>query len=364
MNTNSYFTVEILTAGYIFIRINGATGTETPGTIYYWINSVPNAARNNYDGSIVPNGTAQYIKVNGSNPPVGTIIRLYRAETTALCFGDGGDNGSYIQISGTAETKVSGNMASLIGFSETIPAACFRYIFYNSNIIDAGELDLPWTTLSKYCFARMFFSNKKLTEPPVLPATSLADYCYYVMFRNCIKLEKISDIKCETINNNTAFYCMYQLCSNLTKVHIKKFHFIDGGRFWGVFWGSGLIEATVDVYNDEEIPANAYSQLFTGCTNLSKVTCKATNFNSSAFNKWLNNVSSTGTFIKDKDTTWSEGTSGIPSGWTVKNMNQYTQSIDFNRMTSAFSKGNYSLSAIYGRGNVLLWGTAVNNYAT
>ena len=89
-----------------------------------------------------------------------------------------------------------------------------------------------------------------------------------------------------------------------------------------------------------------------------------TNFNSSAFNKWLNNVSSTGTFIKDKDTTWSEGTSGIPSEGTVKNMNQYTQSIDFNRMTSAFSKGNHSLSAIYGRGNVLLWGTAVNNYAT
>ena len=52
------------------------------------------------------------------------------------------------------------------------------------------------------------------------------------------------------------------------------------------------------------------------------------------------------------------------SYFTVKNMNQYTQSIDFNRMTSAFSKGNHSLSAIYGRGNVLLWGTAVNNYVT
>lgn len=45
------------------------------------------------------------------------------------------------------------------------------------------------------------------------------------------------------------------------------------------------------------------------------------------------------------------------------NTNSYF-TIDFNRMSSAFSKGNHSLSAIYGRGNVLLWGTPVNDYSS
>lgn len=260
-----YFTIEVLTTGTIWIRINNATGTEVPGTFYYWINKLPNTARNNYDGSIIPSGTAQYIRINGSNPPVGTIIRLYRAETTALCFGDGGDNGSYIQISGTAETKVSGNLASLIGFSETLPSAAFRYLFYSSNIVDADELILPWKVLSPYCFIRMFFNNQKLTKAPVLPAITLASNSYTWMFRNCTALTTASIMFCKDFTINSSCTRMYELCENLNSV-----------------------------------------------------TCFATSISNNPFNNWLNGVAATGTFTKKSGVTWPSGASGIPSGWTIE----------------------------------------------
>ena len=355
MNTNSYFTIEVLVSGTVIIQLVNGDGTEVPGTFYYWINSVPNAARDNYDGSIVPSSTAQYIKVNGSNPSVGTIIRLYRPETTACCFGNGGDNGSYIRIHGTAKTKVSGNMASLIGFSETIPAACFRYMFYKSYIVDASELELPWTTLSGYCFVRMFYASEKIIEPPTLKATTIAPYCYLYMFRGCTALTKPCPITFDTVDTTTnSFQEMYHSTS-ITTVTVPKLHFTNGARIIGMFRGcTNLTTATIEVF-DETIPANAYQHLFRDCTGLETVTCMANSFHANAFADWLLNASATGTFIKDKDTTWSTGTSGIPSGWTIKNANQYTQFLDFNAVNAVYVKGNIGISAIYGQNNQLLW---------
>ena len=39
---------------------------------------------------------------------------------------------------------------------------------------------------------------------------------------------------------------------------------------------------------------------------------------SSSLDRWVYNVSSTGTFVKSKDATWDvRGVSGIPEGWKV-----------------------------------------------
>lgn len=307
MNTNSYFTIKILTAGTVIIQIANPTGTETPGTIYYWINNVPNAARDNYDGSIVPSGTAQYIRVNDSNPTVGTIIRLYRPETTALCFGDGGDNGSYIKIFGTAETKVSGNMASLIGFSETLPAAAFRYLFYSSNIVDASELELPWDTLTQACFIRLFFNNTKLLYPPKLSATNLAANCYQYMFYGDSSLVKSPELRAKSLKSS------------------------------------------------------CYTAMFSGCTSLNYIVCLAEGTSISMGN-FTQNVATTGTFIKHPDATWVSGNSGIPTGWTVKNMNSQTQTIDYSKVLNAFVKSGTALRAIFSRGGNLLWGSLTHEY--
>lgn len=346
MNTNSYFTIEILTSGNLWLRIMNTDGTEQAVTVYYWKNKLPNANRDNYDGSITTTSTAQYISIS-----TGDVIRFYRAETTPWSISS--DSGWYNRIGGSAEIKVYGNIASLIGFSETIPAYCFRYLLYQSQIVDASELELPWTTLSDSCFIRLFMGSTKLAKLPYLPATTLANNCYTYMFRGCTALKTIAKMGVQTITCNNAFVEMYAL-TGIETVTIPKMHF-NSGRMTGFMRNcTSLKTVTVDTY-DETLPANAYQHLFRGCSGLETVICKAKNFETNTFSDWFLDASATGTFIKDKDTTWPTGNSGIPSGWTVKNSNQYTQFLDFNDTTGVYVKGNQKIVKIYGQNGTVLW---------
>lgn len=61
--------------------------------------------------------------------------------------------------------------------------------------------------------------------------------------------------------------------------------------------------------------------MFYGCTSLNYVKCLATlNLNSSSNTyEWLNGVAASGSFVKDANASWTTGTSGIPSDWTIVN---------------------------------------------
>lgn len=71
------------------------------------------------------------------------------------------------------------------------------------------------------------------------------------------------------------------------------------------------------------IGSDTYREMFKGCTKLNYVKCLATTSTkpgwtgvlSSGF--WLTNVSATGTFVKAAGANWESGNNGIPSGWTV-----------------------------------------------
>lgn len=65
------------------------------------------------------------------------------------------------------------------------------------------------------------------------------------------------------------------------------------------------------------VPSNAYNEMFRDCTKLKEVTCLATSF-AQAPRDWLRNVSPTGTFTKAVGAEWGTGASGIPDGWTVR----------------------------------------------
>lgn len=59
--------------------------------------------------------------------------------------------------------------------------------------------------------------------------------------------------------------------------------------------------------------------MFYDCKKLTYIKCLATEFANNATAGWVFGVSTTGTFVKHPDTTdWNNGTSGIPSGWTVE----------------------------------------------
>lgn len=120
---------------------------------------------------------------------------------------------------------------------------------------------------ANHTFAFLFWKNTHLYSHPAktleLPATTLKKSCYYYMFYGC---------------------------SNLTRAPV-------------------LPAATL--FED------CYSYMFNGCSKLNYVKCLTTDnigTSSNRIEKWLENVSASGAFVKKSGTTWE---SGIPSGWTV-----------------------------------------------
>jgi len=176
-------------------------------------------------------------------------------------------------MSSTAGFKVKGNIMSLINSINfgTLTTLENAYTFYGlfthcTGLTDASELLLPATTLTQSCYGSMFQGCESLTTAPSLPATTLTEGCYYEMFIGCTNLTTAPELPATTLTD----YCYYQM--------------------------------------------------FEGCTNLNYIKCLATDISASncTYN-WVNSVASTGTFVKHSSmASWTTGTSGIPTGWTVQ----------------------------------------------
>ena len=134
---------------------------------------------------------------------------------------------------------------------------------------------LPATTLTKGCYAHMFAGCENLQTAPELPATILAEECYKHMFEGCTSLMSAPELPATNIP-------------------------LSGGS------GSAL--------------EGAYESMFAGCTSLNYVKCLATTGMIDGLigtQRWMRNVSPTGTFVKAAEAEWPTGMNGIPSGWTV-----------------------------------------------
>ena len=207
---------------------------------------------------------------------------------------------SYNCFSGnTCSFSVKGNIMSLIN-GDNFPALTSlsdTYTFCNlfkgcTGLTDASELLLPATTLGDYCYYNMFYNCSNLTTAPELPATTLATYCYSGMFQSCRNLTTAPELPATTLANG-CYENMFNGCSSLTTA--------------------------------PELPATTltnycYNGMFGNCTSLNYIKCLATDISANGCtNSWVYNVASTGTFVKDPSmTSWTTGSSGIPSGWTVQ----------------------------------------------
>ena len=126
-----------------------------------------------------------------------------------------------------------------------------------------GQVDL---TGKVNVFNSLFYYCKTITsaENMILPATTLSQSCYLNMFNGCIKLTTAPTLPATTLTT----YC--------------------------------------------------YAYMFGGCRRLNSITCLATTHSTTDTIFWVSNVSSTGTFYKHPNATWSNGNNGIPNGWTVE----------------------------------------------
>ena len=183
--------------------------------------------------------------------------------------------------------------SNLILPATSLQQYCY-YSMFNGCIRMSAAPELPATSLSRHCYREMFRGCTSLTKAPsILPAATLAGYCYYGMFYGCSALVDAPEIRATTLGD----YCcriMFQDCTSLVKA-------------------PELLAATVPTYG--------YEYMFNGCTKLNYIKCLATNISASrAVNGWVQNVASSGTFVKAASmSSWTTGVNGIPSGWTVQN---------------------------------------------
>ena len=247
--------------------------------------------------------------------------------------------------SSTINYTAGGHIMSLISKTKLagMPVNAFTDFFLGNKITDASNIILPNFT-SDYCYYQMFKNCTVLTTPPILPATTLCQHCYDKMFYGCTALTTAPALPATTMVNN-CYQGMFYGCTALTTAPVLPATTLATACYYQMFYGcSSLTTApelpattlTNNCYRDmfqscttltvaPELPATTlvsycYNKMFNGCTNLNYVKCLATDISASACTtSWLNAVAATGTFIKDASmSSWTTGTAGIPSGWTVQ----------------------------------------------
>ena len=213
--------------------------------------------------------TWQTLTAGGTTPSVGNGEKIY-FRASGLTPTSSSGIGAF---SSNAECKVGGNAMSMIygaAYANKVvisEAYAFNRLFLNmTKLKDASGLILPATTLSSYCYNAMFRGCSSLESAPKLPATTLSPYCYNGMFLGCSSLVDAPELPA----TNLVSYC--------------------------------------------------YNAMFLDCTKLAYIKALfLTEPSASYTNTWLSNVAKSGTFIKNKDATWSvTGVNGVPSGWVVR----------------------------------------------
>lgn len=183
-----------------------------------------------------------------------------------------GKKGSFVLTTG--EIEADGNIQSLLyndNFENNfqVPDSAFHSLFLNCTaLVKAPEL--PGLIIGQNCYTYMFRGCNNLVQgPSILPAMTLQMACYSSMFMGCSKLTKAPELP-----------------------------------------------ATVLV-------SNCYDRMFTSCSSLNYIKGMfTTNPSTSYLQYWVENISSTGTFVMNAAATWDpeqyRSTNGIPEGWTVE----------------------------------------------
>jgi hypothetical protein len=226
---------------------------------------------------------------------------------------------NYTQFKMTGKIAASGNCNAIWNYEDLnapLKAYCGSNMFYGCKALTIAP-ELPATTLADHCYDVMFQYCSSLTVAPELPATTLADYCYYSMFVGCTSLTTAPELPATTLADY-CYYSMFYQCKYLTTAPELPATELADYCYYSMFSECRSLTTA------PELPATTladycYYNMFYNCIKLNHIKCLATDI--SAHNstyKWVYRVLSTGTFVKHPDmNSWTTGTSGIPSGWTV-----------------------------------------------
>ncbi len=199
----------------------------------------------------------------------------------------------------------------------TLAKGCYERMFAGSGLARGPEL--PATTLAERCYNQMFRSCGDLRQAPELPAMNLTKSCYDHMFSGCVNLEQAPALPATTLADSCYAY-MFDECLTFTQIPELPATKLAKGCYSFMFWECFYVRsATLPA---TELAEGCYSNMFDGCSDLIEVRVSFDQWQTADGNpfsdSYLRDVASTGTFICPKGLPLEYGTSRIPSGWTVK----------------------------------------------
>lgn len=213
----------------------------------------------------------------------------------------------------------------------TLPGASYRGMFMNCTSLTQAPA-LPATSMSGACYQNMFRGCSRLTTAPELSATTLAGGCYSRMFSECTSLSAAPELPATTLAES-CYWGMFRGCTSLTTKPELPATTLEKNCYQGMFHGCRSLSAA------PELPATTlaqgcYDSMFYNCTSIEEIKIAYTgNFSgdgvpSNAFNHWVYQVASTGTFYYDgTDTT--RGMSAIPTNWNVEPLTPPIDYLDY-----------------------------------
>ena len=228
------------------------------------------------------------------------------------------NNKDVVRFQMTGKIKGKGSIQSLLNYSNSCYNFCYHQLFCNCTSL----LTAPKMTATKeigiWSYRDMFFGCTSLTIAPKLPALNLNHSGSYIaMFMNCTGLIEAPPLLPSKTLSTSCYSYMFFGCRSLT--HAPE------------------IQANILTYP-------SFENMFANCTSLSSINVNFTNWenNSVIFtNNWVNNVSSTGTFIKPLELIDERGASKIPENWNIVKKLDYivgtgTQYIDTEIVPTGF----------------------------
>ena len=235
-----------------------------------------------WDLSALPFGGPTKVYVRGVN---NVKFATYDTKNTFTFSTD-----SYVYVSGIAEALLNGE-SEVLQYSTLYT---FKTLFKDQTALrEADRLRFEVMRNSEACYESMFDNCRNLLSAPELPATKLGYSPYRSMFNGCTSLVKAPSILPATTLSRWGYAYMFKDCKSLV--------------------------------NAPELPLttltpNCYYNMFSGCTSLKTIRCRAKVTAGGATYQWLYGVQTAGTFYGHSEYGWSSGTSGIPTNWTFEEL--------------------------------------------
>lgn len=347
---NDYLTFEILSGGDIIFETGGfVPGVFNKVDLYY--------KKNNGNWTLLQyNQNTEHTDVEFGIISVNTNDRLlFKANTESYYLTrDSIANYRWHSFRGSARFNVCGNIMSLLhgdNYRNTyyINNNSFRELFRGcTNVVSAEHLIFNSINLATSCYYKMFSGCTYLTKAPkqitnentimgeyscgemfngctslvkapILLSTTLAPRCYESMFNNCTSLVNVNNSLPANELKDSCYRGMFSGCTSLTGAPQILATITAGHCCESMFEGCTSLTTAPDLLSLHTSTA-CYQHMFYNCSNLRYIKCLCLDPIADSTvntNMWLYNVSSTGTFIKNSEVSWSFGSSGIPNGWDV-----------------------------------------------